>query len=91
MNLRQLGEVTDNTYDQEHTCSENLFPTADRIVHCISSHDVKVDSWQLHNIHYATAEEVEIGEAEFEGEITYHSMIVINYCPFCGKNLNDHK
>lgn len=87
MNLHELGENTDSEYDQEHTCKENQYPKADRLVHCIASRDEAQDQWQMHNIHYADADEVSIGEAEYEGQITYHSMILVNFCPFCGTHL----
>ena len=88
MNLFEMGESTDSEYDQEHLCKENGFPKCDRLVHCISAHDEMKDSWQMHNIHYATNDEVEMGEAEYIDEVTYHSMILVNYCPFCGSKLS---
>lgn len=88
MNLTELGECTDSEYDEEHICKENEFPKFDRLVHCIASHDERHDVWQLHGIHYADEQEVKMGEAESVGEITYHSMIAIIYCPFCGVKLN---
>lgn len=88
MNLIELGIATDSEYDQEHQCSKNEFPEADRFVHCSASQDEKKDAWQMHSIHYADEYEVEMGEADHVGEITYHSMIVVNYCPFCGVELN---
>lgn len=88
MNLTELGEITDSEYDEEHTCAENRFPAFDRLVHCTASHDERQDQWQMHNIHYADQQEVDIGEAEYVGEITYHSMIIVNYCPFCGAKLH---
>lgn len=88
MNLFELGEVTDSEYDKEHSCEHNKHPKFDRIVHCATHQDQPADSWQLHGIHYADEEEVAIGEAEYVGEITYHSMILINFCPFCGEALN---
>lgn len=87
MNLIELGEITDSEYDKEHICSENEMPKCDRLVHCVSSHEQKMDSWQMHNIHYASKEEVAMGEAEHLDEITYHSMLVIKFCPFCGVEL----
>lgn len=87
MNLDELGDITDSEYDTEHACSKNDFPKFDRLVHCVSSYGELVDLWQLHNIHYADEKEVEIGEAEYIGEVTYHSMIIVNYCPFCGEKL----
>jgi hypothetical protein len=88
MNLIELGDLTDSNYDEEHICSENEFSKFDRLVHCTASHEEKMDLWQMHNIHYASVEEVAIGEAEYVGEITYHSMILVNFCPFCGAKLN---
>jgi hypothetical protein len=88
MNLLELGECTDSEYNDEHTCDSNEFPKFDRIVHCTSIHDEKQDTWQLHGIHYADEAEVKMGEAEHVGEITYHSMIDIRFCPFCGASLN---
>ncbi|WP_370979139.1 hypothetical protein [Agaribacterium sp. ZY112] len=87
MNLIELGENTDSEYDHEHRCSANKHPKADRLVHCVTAHDEPFDSWQLHNIHYADETEVNLGEADYVGEITYHSMILVNYCPFCGAQL----
>jgi len=87
MNLIELGDITDSEYTEEHSCMENLFPESDRLVHCQSSHEEKVNSWQMHGIHHASEEEVAMGEAEYLGEITYHSMIAVNFCPFCGKKL----
>lgn len=87
MNLVELGEITDNEYDKEHLCAENGFPKNDRLVHCISSHAGTHDTWQMHNIHYATSEEVAMQEADYIDEITYHSMIAVNFCPFCGAEL----
>ncbi|MFA7555180.1 MAG: hypothetical protein WCY88_13095 [Spongiibacteraceae bacterium] len=87
MNLIELGAATDSEYDQEHSCNENTYPKADRFVHCIASQDESKDAWQMHSIHYADEYEVEMGEADYVDEITYHSMIVVNYCPFCGINL----
>ncbi|WP_097458690.1 hypothetical protein [Mangrovitalea sediminis] len=88
MNLAELGEITDSEYDKEHRCGENGFPDCDRLVHCISSHEVSQDLWQLHSLHFADETEVKIGEAEYVGEITYHSMILVNFCPFCGMKLS---
>jgi len=87
MNLIELGENTDSVYDKEHSCEANEFPKFDRIIHCVSSHDEQIDEWQLHGIHYADEEEVALGEAEYVDEVTYHSMILVNYCPFCGVEL----
>ena len=88
MNLTELGSITDSEYDKEHTCADNLFPQSDRLVHCNVNHDDTVDAWQMHNIHYADEEEVALGEAEYANQITYHSMILVNFCPFCGASLN---
>lgn len=87
MNLIELGECTDSEYDKEHICSKNIMPKHDRLLHCVLSHEQSVDSWQMHNIHYASKEEVEMGEAEHVDEITYHSMLGVNFCPFCGVHL----
>ncbi|MCE0556957.1 MULTISPECIES: hypothetical protein [unclassified Motilimonas] len=87
MNLVELGEMTDCEYDAEHCCQQNAYPKFDRLVHCNISQDEPVDAWQLHGIHYADEEEVAMGEAEAVGEIIYHSMILVNYCPFCGTQL----
>lgn len=89
MNLTELGESTDSQYDKEHSCKENEFPKFDRLVHCFESHGESYNVWQLHGLHYAVEEDVKMGDAEYIGEITYHSMIVVNYCPFCGLGLND--
>jgi hypothetical protein len=89
MDLSELGECTDSEYSEEHCCNANKFPKFDRLVRCISKHEKKQDSWQLHGIHYADDTEVEMGEAEYIGEITYHSVIQVDFCPFCGENLNE--
>ena len=89
MNLSELGEATDSEYDKEHSCKKNLFPNSDRLVHCTANHDQALDAWQMHSIHYADEEEVALGEAEYVNEITYHSMIAVNFCPFCGASLNN--
>jgi hypothetical protein len=88
MNLVEIGENTDSEYDREHACQENEFPECDRVIHCVSNQDEEADVWQLHCIHYADEEEVKMGEADYVDEVTYHSMILINYCPFCGTKLN---
>ena len=87
MNLIELGESTDSEYNEEHLCQENEFSKFDRLVHCIASGDEIQDLWQLHGIHYADEQEVGMGEAEYVGEITYHTVIQIHYCPFCGVKL----
>lgn len=87
MNLIELGENTDSEYDAEHNCSANTFPKHDRLLHCTSAHEEAKDEWQLHNIHYADEDEVAMGEADYVDEITYHSMILIYFCPFCGLDL----
>jgi hypothetical protein len=89
MTLDELGELTDCEYDKAHVCNDNKFPESDRLVHCLSSHDEQADSWQMHGIHYADADEVAMGEADYVNEITYHTMIEVAYCPFCGMRLND--
>ncbi len=91
MDLIELGENTDSEYDEEHTCEKNLFPKSDRLVHCALNHDEKHDAWQMHSMHYADEQEVTMGEAEFVNEITYHSMILVSFCPFCGLKLNKTK
>lgn len=88
MDLVEIGENTDGEYDKEHTCAANEFPKCDRVIHCFASHDESADEWQLHGLHYADAEEVKLGEADYVDEVTYHSMIAISYCPFCGLNLH---
>jgi hypothetical protein len=87
MNLIELGENTDCEFDNEHQCAENQYPACDRLVHCIAAQDQPQDQWQLHNIHFADEDEVAMGEAEMVGEVTYHSMIQVNFCPFCGTRL----
>ncbi|WP_028293328.1 hypothetical protein [Oceanobacter kriegii] len=87
MNLTELGEITASEYNKEHTCAANSYPQCDRLVHCTSQYEQPMDSWQLHNLHFADAEEVALGDAEEVGELTYHSMIVVNFCPFCGEKL----
>ncbi|MCY0967307.1 hypothetical protein [Parathalassolituus penaei] len=87
MNLIELGENTDCEYDSEHQCAANTYPDCDRLVHCVAVQDQPTDQWQLHNLHFADAEEVELGDAEYEGELTYHSVIQVNFCPFCGDRL----
>lgn len=87
MNLTELAENTDCEYDHEHQCAANPFPQNDRLLHCVAVQDQPVDQWQLHNLHFADAEEVELGDAEYEGELTYHSVIEVNFCPFCGDRL----
>ncbi|MFT4631039.1 MAG: hypothetical protein ACI8PP_000805 [Candidatus Pseudothioglobus sp.] len=88
MNLAELGELTDCEYDKAHVCKANKFPQSDRLVHCLTHHDEQADSWQMHGIHYADAEEVAMGEADYVNEITYHTMIEVMYCPFCGMLLS---
>ncbi|MGQ8365836.1 hypothetical protein [Glaciecola sp. 1036] len=87
MDLVELGEASDSEYDREHTCVENEFPKFDRIIHCVKANDEPLNIWQIHGIHYAVEEEVKLGEADYVGQVTYHSVISINYCPFCGANL----
>jgi hypothetical protein len=87
MNLTELGEITDSTYDQEHRCDQNELPDCDRLLHCVSRHDEPHSGWELHMLHFAEKEEVDIGEAEYEGQLTYHSLMRVNYCPFCGEKL----
>tara|TARA_B110000977_G_C10873083_1_gene414435 strand:- start:288 stop:686 length:399 start_codon:yes stop_codon:yes gene_type:complete len=91
MNLVELGESTDCEYSKEHVCLENDFPKFDRVLHCLTSFEETLDEWQLHCLHYADEQEVELGEAEYVDEVTYHSMISISYCPFCGVNLLEHE
>ena len=91
MNLIELGESTDCEYSREHVCLENDFPKFDRVLHCLTSFEETLDEWQLHCLHYADEQEVELGEAEYVDEVTYHSMISISYCPFCGVNLLEHE
>lgn len=88
MNLSELGENTDSEYDKEHRCKANQFPTLDRLVHCVTRHDEAHPAWELHGIHYADEHEVNMGEAQYLGEITYHSVIEVHFCPFCGEKLN---
>lgn len=88
MELSELGDGGGATYDKEHLCDKNDFPKNDRIAHCWELEGEEQDVWHLHNIHYAVEEEVNMGEAEFVGEITYHTVISINYCPFCGETLD---
>jgi len=89
MNLLELAELTDCEYDKEHSCPANAFPESDRFVHCVSNEDEPQDAWQMHGIHYADEDEVAMGEAEYVNEITYHTMIQVHYCPFCGIQLNE--
>ena len=88
MNLIELGRTMECEYDEEHSCPENRFPKSVRFIHCVSSREADVGSWEMHNIRYASALVVKMGEAEYIDEIMHHSMILIGYCPFCGKELN---
>lgn len=88
MNLSELGDITDSVYDVEHRCAQNDYPESDRLLHCVSRHEEPQDVWQLHTLHFAEKEEVLIGEADYEGQLTYHSLLRVNYCPFCGEKLH---
>jgi len=88
MNLKELGEISDSKYDLEHECEENEYPSTEKIVHCVEYDQEEDDSWQLHTLHFADAEDVEAGEAETAGELINHVMLLIHYCPFCGFQLD---
>ncbi|MEJ2405506.1 MAG: hypothetical protein P8171_14635 [Candidatus Thiodiazotropha sp.] len=88
MNLDKLGELTGSKYDKEHCCDENFLTNDIRLLHCVSSNNKKHNSWWLLYIHYADEEEVIMGEAEYLNEVTNYNTYVVNYCPYCGANLN---
>ncbi|MDO3385372.1 hypothetical protein QWI17_05900 [Gilvimarinus sp. SDUM040013] len=88
MELNELGDGAGAIYDAEHICNKNEFPRNDRIAHCTEIEGESQNLWHLHNIHYAAEEEVRMGEAEYVDEITYHTVIPIHYCPFCGVALD---
>lgn len=46
-------------------------------------------NWVLHIFHYACDHCVKDGEAQYEGELLSVYDVAINYCPYCGMQLNE--
>lgn len=72
-----------------HNCTQNQI--ADFGVKIIYGPELESgwQSWILQNIRFAGAKDVQDGEAESIGEVLSHNEIAINFCPFCGIELNN--
>ncbi len=68
-----------------HECKNNDIPGV-RIVDG-SSLDEDWSGWVLENKLHATEQDVKAGEATSIGDEVSCSILVINYCPFCGELL----
>jgi len=72
---------------KEHICPEaRCFDDETRIIYGPSINN-DWGSWILQITHLADKKEVEMGEAEFVGELTHQVELAIKYCPFCGVEL----
>ncbi len=50
--------------------------------------DPEQEKWEIVYAHYADAQEVRMGEAEYEGEFLHGLEFAITFCPYCGKKLS---
>ena len=89
INLLDVQNIIDGSFDCEHLCLENPLPAEYRILHCVSIEETPQDKWQLHNFWFACQELVDMGEASAVGEIISKSMLGVMFCPFCGKKLTN--
>jgi hypothetical protein len=87
ISVQEIEKITHSIFDLEHVCAENFFHNEIKILHCISSDGEQQDSWQFHNFRLAHEEDVAAGEARIFAEVLSSSMLVINFCPFCGFKL----
>jgi len=70
-----------------HICSQQPEDNASKIMKCeFSGQNDKY--WYFANVWLVTFYDVEVGEAEYVAEVLNSTMVIINFCPFCGKRLN---
>ena len=71
-----------------HRCNENWYDGIDIKYQRIN---VEAKSWVINYTWYADQGAVDDGFAEKVGSIIMGDMMLISYCPFCGKKLTDQK
>jgi hypothetical protein len=69
-----------------HECKENNIPGV--TIRYVQDKFDDCSGWTLENKFLANVHDVNAGEAEKIGEELSCSMLVIRYCPFCGKLLS---
>ncbi len=75
---------------KEHICAgETLANDSETKIIYGPTVDKEWDSWIFQISSIADQKEVEMGEAEYVGELLYQTQLAIAYCPFCGKRLGD--
>jgi len=70
-----------------HNCEENHLPEHLRILCVELDESDSQQQWEFFSIWFANKSDVAAGEAEEVGELMNLSSVKINYCPFCGENL----
>ncbi|MBU0945829.1 MAG: hypothetical protein KJ804_02820 [Proteobacteria bacterium] len=71
-----------------HNCKQ--LPEKDiEIVYADFQDNAGIKQWWLHLYREATEKDLMDDEADIIGEILFSNIIVISFCPFCGKLLNE--
>ncbi len=71
-----------------HCCNElKLDQDGDEDDSLFMQYDHEAKSWMLVYKSYADDKEVEMGEAEYRGELVFSIELKINFCPYCGLKL----
>ncbi len=74
--------------DKMHCCNElKLDQSGDEDNSISIQYDDKADDWLFIYRRYADDKEVEMGEAEYKGELVFGLETKIYFCPYCGIKL----
>jgi len=85
----QLESESGTRIIRQHSCTGNKMPELLRIC-LVSFEGVESEAvWELFSIWIATQADVADEVADTVGELMNLSSITIDYCPFCGIELND--
>ncbi len=72
-----------------HNCVRSVTDGIEIVFADFYDEDDAEKQWWLHLYKEASEEDIMDGEAHDIGDLLFSSAIVISYCPFCGRNLND--
>jgi hypothetical protein len=84
---KELEEESGCKINSQHECERNDLPENLRILNIVLEGEGSQSGWEFFSIWLANDADVAGGEAEENGELMNLSSVRINFCPFCGEQL----
>ena len=70
---------------KKHSCEKLIdYLQGDEHLKILFEYSPAVQEWKMTFEQYADQKEVDMGEADFEGELSLSVEMTVHFCPYCG-------